>query len=651
MGVTAAQSLASVNYRSCLSLSKIIVGGCALLCMAGHAFAQSVTTIVPDGKVHKFEARNQQFFIDGQPTLIVSGEMHFGRVQPEDWDTRIKQAKAMGLNTISFYLFWNQVEAKEGQFNFTGMNDVRRVLKLCQDNGMWAILRPGPYCCAEVEYGGIPYWTLKYPDVKIRTNDPQYVEWSRKYIEQVYKQVGDLQVTKGGPLLMVQIENEFGNARPANNDYMVSLHKIFQDVGFDVQMFICDPPGTAEWRNPAFRLPGVMNCLNGLKSDANYNGAADAIGDYPTFVPEVYTAWFSGWGQPIATRNSTIPSITSWLTYLLDYKCSFSLYMFFGGTNYGFFNGCAEYSPVQTSYNYGAPIDEAGRTTEKYRVLRDLLIKRLNINPPAPPPEPAVIEIPAIKFSEKEPLLATLPEKPTLVAEHTVAMENLDQDYGFVLYRKKFDNGLKGVLELKQAMDYSIVMVNGKTVGEAFRGLGADSNKITLNESGPATLDILVYNLGRISVITNDRSQNRARKGLVGGATLDNQDLTGWEMYSLPLASGADNFKAASAPSTGPAFYHATFTLNQLGGSFLDLRNWSFGVVWVNGHNLGRFWDHGGLRSLFVPSEWLKQGQNDITVLELHDAPKIPEIAGGTQIIEEPAVPFPVNNLDRPGGF
>ena len=137
--------------------------------------------------------------------------------------------------------------------------------------------------------------------MKIRTNDPQYVEWSRQYIEQVYKQVGDLQVTKGGPLLMVQIENEYGNARPANNDYMVSLHKIFQDVGFDVQMFICDPPGTAEWRNPAFRLPGVMNCLNGLKSDANYNGAADAIGDYPTFVPEVYTAWFSAWGQPIAT--------------------------------------------------------------------------------------------------------------------------------------------------------------------------------------------------------------------------------------------------------------------------------------------------------------------------------------------------------------
>jgi beta-galactosidase len=164
--------------------------------------------------------------------MLISGEMHFGRVQPEDWDTRIKQAKAMGLNTISFYLFWNQVETQEGKFTFEGMTDVRRVLKLCQENGMWAILRPGPYCCAEIEYGGIPSWTLKYPEVKIRTNDPKYVEWSRKYLEQVYRQVGDLQVTKGGPLLMVQVENEYGIIANGNIDYMKSLTQVFKDVGF-----------------------------------------------------------------------------------------------------------------------------------------------------------------------------------------------------------------------------------------------------------------------------------------------------------------------------------------------------------------------------------------------------------------------------------
>lgn len=609
------------------------------------AAAQTVAPIAPDGKMHKFEARDHQFIIDGQPTMLVAGEMHFGRVQPEDWDLRIKQAKAMGLNAISFYLFWNQVETKEGVFTFSGMTDVRRVLKLCQANGMWAILRPGPYCCAEVEYGGIPYWTLKYPDVKIRTNDPKYVEWSRRYIAQVYKQVADLQVTRGGPLLMVQIENEYGITRPANNDYLRSLQKVFTEVGFDVQLFTCDPSGTPEWRDPAFRLPGVLPAHNGLKNDQTYRQSVDAVGDYPVFVPEVYTAWFSGWGEPIATRNSTIPQITTWTTYLLDHNFSFCFYVFFGGTNYGFSNGCNEYLPVQTSYDYNAPIDEAGRTTEKYRVLRDLLSARLKITPPAIPPEPAVIELPPIRLEQKEPLLATLPSKPTLVSAKPVSMENLDQDYGFVVYRKKFANGLKGTLELKKAMDYTVVMVNGRTVGKSFVGYGPDSSRIELDETGPVTLDLLVYNLGRISVIVSDRSQDRARKGLIGGAFLDGSELSGWEMFSLPMAK-VGNFKASAAPHTGPTLYRGTFNVAKLGGTFLDLRNWSFGVVWVNGHNLGRFWDRGGLRSLFLPSQWLKQGRNEIVILELHDAPKTAEVSGGTQVIEEKALPFAIR-LDR----
>jgi beta-galactosidase len=230
-------------------------------------------------------------------------------------------------------------------------------------------------------------------------------------------------------------------------------------------------------------------------------------------------------------------------------------------------------------------------------------------------------------------------------------MENLDQDYGFVLYRKKFDNGIKGTLELKKAMDYTVVMVNGKTVGKAFIGYGPDSNKIELNEPGPATLDLLVYNLGRISVVTSYKTQNLARKGLIGGASLDGNDLSDWQIYSLPYEK-VDNFKASSAPHIGPTFYRGTFTLSSVGGSFLDMRNWSFGAVWVNGHNVGRYWDRGGLRSLFVPRQWLKQGENEITVLELHDAPKAAEISGGTKIIEEPAVAFPIKlDQEKPAPF
>jgi beta-galactosidase len=609
-----------------------------------------LTTIVPDGQPHKFEARDHQFFIDGQPTVLISGEMHFGRVQPEDWETRIKQAKAMGLNAISFYLFWNQVEPQEGQFDFTGTNDVRRVLQLCQKYGMWAILRPGPYCCAEVEYGGIPYWTLKYPDVKIRVQDPKFLAWCQDYIAQVYKQVGDLQVNHGGPLLMVQIDNEYGITDPANNDYMNSLHKIFYDAGFDVQLFVCDPTHAPEWKDPSFRMPGVLICRNGLKDENGLRLSADAIGNYPVYVPEVYTAWFSGWGEPIATRNGKISDIVNWATWLLDRQYSFNFYLFFGGSNYGFYNGCNFCLPVQTSYDYNAPIDEAGRTTPKYYALRTLLSQRLNLKLPDPPADPAVIEIPAINFTESEPLLSTLPTQPTLVADQPVSMENLNQNYGFVLYRKQFPNGLNGTLELHDARDYTLVMVNGKTVAKAFIGYGPDSNKVALNESGPVTLDLLVYNLGRISVVVSDRYQDLARKGLIGGATVDGQPLTGWTMYSLPYASGPDTFTASSAPLTGPAFYHATFNIDNVGGTFLDMSNWGFGAVWVNGHNLGRFWDRGGLRSLFLPAEWLKSGSNDIVVLELHDAPKNPEISGVKNIVQAPNEPFAVK-LDRPPTF
>jgi beta-galactosidase len=610
----------------------------------GAACAQPLTRHVPDGKPHTFEAREKQFLIDGEPTLLLAGEMHFGRVLPEDWELRIKQAKAMGLNTVSFYLFWNLCEPREGEFTFTGLTDVRRMLQLCQENGLWAILRPGPYCCAEVDYGGIPWWTAKYPGVKIRSTDPQWLEWSRRYVTEVAKQVGDLQVTKGGPLLMVQLDNEYGMIAGGNFDYLKALQKIFTAAGFDVPLFTCDPFLAPE-RTPGALPAGVLRGRNGLRNDRDYQQTMAAIGDAPPFVPELYTAWFSGWGQPIATRNASLDGVRAWTTTLLDKNVSFCYYMFFGGTTFGFYTGANEYLPLQTSYDYSAPIDEAGRTTEKFRVLRQLFIDRLGVTPPPAPPEPPVISLAPITLDAHQPLLATLPATPTRVSAKPLAMEQLDQDYGFVLYRKKFPAGLKGTLELKDARDYTVVMINGRTVGRAFVGLGLDSNKFALNETGPVTLDLLVHNLGRISVITSPRSQDRARKGLVGGATLDGTELTEWENYSLPCAS-IDDITPSAAPHTGPTFYRGTFNVEKVGGTFLDLRNWGFGTVWVNGHHLGRYWDRGGVRSLFVPAAWLHAGRNHLVVLELHDAPKVAEISGGTKIIEEPPVPFAVR-LDR----
>ncbi len=617
------------------------------------AMALLATAVVTEDRPHTFEARNGEFFIDGKPTLLVSGEMHFGRVLPEDWDTRIKQAKAMGLNTISLYLFWNLCEPREGEFDFTGMADVRRMLELCRENGLWAILRPGPYCCAEFEYGGIPWWTAKYPEVPIRSTDPRWLEWSRRYIEQVYAQVGDLQVTRGGPLLMVQMDNEHGMISGGNESYMVEMHKIFTNAGFDTLLFTCDPGrgmgGSA--------LRGVLRGHNGYKGrqsggpqQAGISGSDTPSVQFPVFVPELYTNWFTGWGMPLATRYASIKEVVDWTSALIDEKASFNYYMFHGGTTFGYLNGCNEYLPVHTSYDYNAPIDEAGRTTGKYRALRRLIGEKLEIAPPEPPADPSVIEIPAIRLDERQPLVERLPGKPARVADKPAAMEELDQAYGFVLYRKLFPDGLKGVLKLQQPMDYAIVMVDGKTVGRAFRGYGEESYTMQLPATdGPATLDILVYNLGRISVITAPWTQDRARKGLIGGALLEGEELKGWEMYSLPFESVTD-IESSNVGHTGPTFYRGTFSLTDVGGTFLDMRRWGMGVVWVNGHNLGRFWDRGALRSLFVPRHWLNKGENEIVVLELHDAPETAEISGGSQIVTSDPQPFDVR-LDQPASF
>ena len=625
-----------------------------MLSMTGQAtLAQQLTNIQPDGQVHIFAAHDGAFFIDGEETLIVSGEMHFGRVLPEDWETRLKQAKAMGLNTVSFYLFWNLCEPREGTFDFTGMTDVRRMIQLCQEHGLWVILRPGPYSCAEVEYGGIPWWTAKYPDVPIRSTHPQWLAWSRRYIEQVFEQVGDLQVTRGGPLLMLQMDNEHGMISGGNDSYMVALHKIFRNAGFDIQLFTCDP-GAGRGNE---ELADVLRGHNGYKGARAQRWPSQRAGAeesppprFPIFVPELYTNWFTGWGMNIASRYRSVEEVVRWTETLIDEKVSFNYYMLYGGTTFGYFNGCNEYLPVHTSYDYSAPIDEAGRVTEKYRQLRQLISEKLELSPPEPPADPPVIEIASIHLDQAQPLIHRLPAKPTQSALSPVTMEALDQAYGFVLYRKPFENGLKGTLTLKDPMDYAIVMVDGKTIGRVYRGYGQESFTMELPEKqGSATLDILVYNLGRISVITAPWTQNRARKGLIGGATLDGTEISGWDMYSLPLDS-VMQIEPSPTEHIGPTFYQGTFTLDKLGGTFLDMRGWGMGVVWVNGHNLGRHWDRGALRSLFVPRHWLRKGENKIVVLELHDAPESTTIRGGTQIVTEDAHPFDIR-LDQPASF
>ncbi len=600
-----------------------------VLCLAIASVARATATS-DDGKVHQFAATNGQFTIDGEPIQIIAGEMHPSRIPYQFWEDRIKKARAMGLNTVSFYVFWNQLEPKEGEFNFKEGNDIRRFVQLCRKNGMWVIMRPGPYACAETEFGGYPAWLLKHHDIKIRSDDPKFLNYNRLYLKALRDQLTDLLVTHGGPILMVQIENELGRI----DKYLADLKQIFVDVGFDGQLFTCDHSGGV-W-NQLEGLPNILRATNGLPNEQKLELAQRADGGFPVYGSEVYTSWFSVWGGPVGGPASKQKSIAAQLKdtrWLLDRHLSFCFYVFDGGSNFGFSNGANGWDPVQTTYDYDAPIDELGRVTPKYRALRDLLSKSQHIGPPQIPPDPKVIEIPSFQLSPLRPLLAELPEP--VDADDVLTMEDLDQSNGLILYRKTFADGLSGELDLRKALDYSIVMIDGKVIGRAFAGYGLGSFKVKTNQPGPCTLDILVYNLGRNSVGINQAS---SRKGLNENPTVDGHELRGWKIYSLPL----ENPQGPASPctSSAPTLYTGRFDLPETGETYLDMRQWHFGAAWVNGHNLGRFWDVGADRGLYLPSVWQNKGENQITVLELGQTPSEPTVAGKTQLVQEPAKPF-----------
>jgi beta-galactosidase len=640
----------------------------ALLMCAVSAAAFGANAPAPDGKAHKFELHDRQFWIDGTSMRVMAGEMHPGRILPEFWEDRIKKAKAMGLNTISVYLFWNQIEPTEGNFVFKDQTDVRRFVKLCQDNGMWVILRSGPYICGEIDFGGMPAWLLKHPGLKIRSNEVQFMKYSKAYIEQVGKQLADMQVGHGGPILMTQIENEYQKL----DDYLAAVQKLYIEAGFDGQLMTCDPSG-GPWTNPEY-LPNVLRGYNGFDPGDRFQMRYDQSmmvtekTGYPIFSPEVYTGWFPAWGLPQG-KSPKVPveKQVERLTFLFDHKdasgrpdLSWCLYLFNGGTNFGYMAGPSNNRPVTTSYDYDSPVDELGRVTPKYKALRELYVKYMDLKLPEIPADPKVIEVPAFTLKAAGALVDGMPGK-AIESENVAPMEEFGQNFGFIDYRKEFPEGIKGEVTLGQGRDYIQVLVNGKVVGDKFSGVGGRgggrggprggaaggaaaggaSDGFAVEASGPATLDILVHNLGRNSLI---RSGDNERKGLITNPSLNGTAITGWKIYSLPLEDPGQMAEAKKASAgTGPTFYTGTFTVGQRGETYLDMSNFHFGVVWVNGHNLGRYWEVGASRSIYLPSVWQKEGANEVTVLELGRPPEKTTVVGGTTMVEtalKPIVPL-----------
>lgn len=566
---------------------------------------------------HTFGWEGEKFLLDGQPLLILSGEIHYPRVPRAYWRDRMKKMKAMGLNTLCTYIFWNLHEPQPGKFDFSGNLDIAAFVRTAQEEGLWVIVRPGPYICTEWEFGGFPSWLLAPPDSKVRSADPRFLKAAENYMKRVGRELAPLQIMRGGPVIMAQVENEYGSF---GNDkvYMNAVRQMMRDAGFDITLYTSD--GSSDRMLAGGTLPDVLSVINfGAGNPAKeFDNFAKFRQNVPRMCGEYWIGWFDHWGENHHTTAAN--KAAEGLDWMLARGISVNLYMFHGGTSFGFMNGAnfsRAYQPDISSYDYDSPLDEAGRPTEKFFVLRDVIKKYLPKDTALPAlPEPLpMIEIPRFELKESAGLLSSLDKLAgkAVRSEKPQTMEALRQDYGFILYRKQLDQAAKGALEITEARDYALIYQGSKRLGLLDRRLRQSKLEVELTTAQP--LDILVENLGRINFgpqLTSDR------KGITEKVTLGEVELTGWEIYRLPLTD-LTRLTFSPQPKPGPAFYRGAFTVESLGDTFLDLRGWGKGVVWVNGHHLGRYWQIGPQQTVFVPAGWLQKGRNEIIVLDLEE--------------------------------
>ena len=569
------------------------------------------------GKIHTFKLEKSEFLLDGKPFQIISGEMHPARIPVEYWRQRIQMAKAMGCNTIAAYVFWNYHESEPGVFDFqTGNHNIAQFIKIVQEEGLFLILRPGPYVCAEWDFGGLPSYLLSIPDIKVRCMDPRYTEAADRYIKTLSLQVKDLQVTKGGPILMVQAENEYGSY---GNDrtYMKWVQDVWKKNGIEVPFYTAD--GATPFMLEAGSLPDAAIGLDPGANAENFAEATKVNPNVPSFCSELYPGWLTHWGEKWQRPDTT--DLLKDVKWLMDNKKSFNFYVIHGGTNFGYWAGANAFSPTQyqpdvTSYDYDAPINEMGQATPKYFALRNLLAKYLPPKQklPAIPTAISVIEIPEIKMTATASVWDNLPV--AIQSPQPKPMEMFGQKGGFILYRTKLIGHKKGKLRITELHDYATVFVDGKYIGKLDRAKAENIIEIPASASPNPQLDILVEGMGRI----NFAEYMIDRKGITDRVSLNGMTLMDWQIFTLPFdETYVLNLKFTSGENTKPGlFFKGEFDLAVVGDTYLDVSQWEKGVVWVNGHNLGRYWNIGPQKQLYCPAPWLKKGKNEIVIFDMH---------------------------------
>lgn len=587
------------------------------------------------------------FLLNGQPFIVKAAEVHYPRIPRPYWEHRIKMCKALGMNAVCIYIFWNIHEQKEGQFDFTGNNDVAEFCRLAQKNGMYVIVRPGPYVCAEWEMGGLPWWLLKKKDVRLRERDPYFMERVKIFEKKVGEQLAPLTIQNGGPIIMVQVENEYGSYgedKPYVSEIRDCLRSIY---GEKLALFQCDWSSNFE-KNGLDDLVWTMNFGTGANIDNQFRRLGELRPDAPKMCSEFWSGWFDKWGARHETRPAK--DMVAGMDEMLSKGISFSLYMTHGGTSFGHWAGANSpgFAPDVTSYDYDAPINEYGHATPKYYELREMMQKYSDKKLPAvPKPAAPIITVPKFELKEFAPLMYANGGLNTDGNADDLTFEAHNLGWGYAAYYTTLPELPHSSVLTANFHDFAQIFIDGKYIGKIDRVKNEKSLTIPPTKAG-SSLVIVVEAMGRI----NFGRAIKDFKGIIGNVTISSKagkhdvtySLNDWEKYlvndeyetallALKRTSATENneyienFKDDAKMMGGRGYYRGYFNLKKVGDTFLNFETWGKGQVYVNGHAMGRIWSIGPQQTLYVPGCWLKKGKNEVIVLDIV-GPKEPVVWG-----------------------